>query len=39
MLQLNLHLYNEVLGLTIYFFLTPVVLEYKAIWKQNLDIS
>ena len=32
--------YNEVLDLTNYFFLTPVIVEYEAIWKQKLlDIS
>ena len=32
--------YNEVLGLTNYLFLTPLILEYNAQYeKKNLDIS
>ena len=31
--------YNEVLGLTNYLFLTPVIVEYKAQYKKKTDIS
>ena len=32
---LQWNLYNEVLGLTNYFFFTPVIVKYKAIWKRT----